>query len=62
MLRTLIEERDQEKRRADQETRRSDELRVEMLRLQLELERYKKWYYGLALIVFNPLPIWRRCF
>jgi len=46
MLRTLIEERDQEKRRADQETRRSDELRVEMLRLQLELERYKKWYYG----------------
>jgi hypothetical protein len=46
MLRTLIEERDQEKRRADRETRRSDELRVEMLRLQLELERYKKWYYG----------------
>ena len=53
MLRTLIEERDQEKQRADkhqqraeQEARRSDELRVEMLRLQLELERYKKWYYG----------------
>jgi transposase len=46
MLRTMIEERDQEKRRADQETRRGDELRVEMLRLQLELERYKKWYYG----------------
>jgi hypothetical protein len=46
MLRTLIEERDEEKRRADQETRRSDELHVEMLRLQLELERYKKWYYG----------------
>jgi len=53
MLRTLIEERDQEKQRADkhqqraeQEARRSDELRVEMLHLQLELERYKKWYYG----------------
>src|SRR5271169_768189 len=53
MLRTLIEERDQEKQRADkhqqraeQEARRSDELRVEMLRLQLELERYKKSYYG----------------
>jgi transposase len=53
MLRTLMRERDEEKqradehqRRADQETRRSDELRVEMLRLQLELERYKKWYYG----------------
>ena len=46
MLRTLMRERDEEKRRADQETRRSDELRVEMLRLQLELERYRKWYYG----------------
>ena len=53
MLRTLIRERDEEKQRADkhqqraeQEARRSDELRVEMLRLQLELERYKKWYYG----------------
>ena len=53
MLRTLINERDEEKRRADeyerrakQEARRGDELRVEMLRLQLELERYKKRYYG----------------
>ena len=53
MLRMLMRERDEEKQRADkheqraeQETRRSDELRVEMLRLQLELERYKKWYYG----------------
>ena len=53
MLRTLMRERDEEKRRADQheqraeqEARRSDELRVEMLRLQLELERYRKWYYG----------------
>jgi len=53
MLRTLMRERDEEKQRADQheqraeqEARRSDELQVEMLRLQLELERYKKWYYG----------------
>lgn len=60
MLRTLMRDRDEEKQRADQhaqradqhaqraeeEARRSDELRVEMLRLQLELERYKKWYYG----------------
>ena len=43
MLRTLMRERDDEKRRADeherraeQEARRGDELRVEMLRLQLE--------------------------
>jgi DNA polymerase elongation subunit (family B) len=62
MLRTLIEERDQEKRRADQETRRSDELRVEMLRLQLELERYKKWYYGPRADRLQSPPIWRRCF
>ena len=53
MLRTLMRERDDEKRRADeherraeQEARRGEELCVEMLRLQLELERYKKWYYG----------------
>jgi len=60
LLRTLMQERDEEKRRADeqrrradeqerraeQEARQGDELRVEMLRLQLELERYKKWYYG----------------
>jgi hypothetical protein len=37
---------DQHERRAEEETRRADELYVEMLRLQLELERYKKWYYG----------------
>ena len=39
MLRALLLERDQEKRRAD-------DLHVENLRLQLELGRYKKWYYG----------------
>jgi transposase len=39
MLRTLINERDEEKRRAD-------DLHVENLRLQLELDRYRKWYYG----------------
>ncbi len=39
VVRSLLLERDSEKRRAE-------ELRVEMLRLQLELERYKKWYYG----------------
>ena len=30
----------------DQEKQRADELQVQNLRLQLELERYKKWYYG----------------
>lgn len=39
MVRSLLLERDREKQQADQ-------LRIEMLRLQQELERYKKWYYG----------------
>lgn len=39
MVRALRAERDREKHRAD-------ELYVEMLRLQQELARYKKWYYG----------------
>jgi transposase len=53
MLPTLLKERDQEKRRADiheqlaeQQSRRANDLHVENLRLQLELERYRKWYYG----------------
>jgi transposase len=39
MVRSLLLERDREKQQANQ-------LRIEMLRLQQELERYKKWYYG----------------
>lgn len=39
ILRALILERDQQKQRAD-------ELYLQNLRLQLELERYQKWYYG----------------
>jgi hypothetical protein len=37
VVRSLLRERDGEKRRAD-------DLQVENLRLQLELERYRKWY------------------
>ena len=32
--------------RAAQQGKRADDLYLEKLRLQLELERYKKWYYG----------------
>jgi transposase len=39
MVRSLREERDREKLRAEQ-------LHLEKLRLEQELERYKKWYYG----------------
>ena len=53
MVRSLVAERDCERRRAEEQQRsaeenkrQAEELRVEMLRLQLELERYKKWYYG----------------
>jgi transposase len=46
MVRTLLAERNHEKQRAEAQARRAEELGVELLRLQLELERYKKWYYG----------------
>jgi len=46
VIRSLLLERDGEKRRAEVEARRADDLQVENLRLQLELDRYKKWYYG----------------
>ena len=53
ILRTLMRERDDEKQRADkheqlaeEQTRRGNDLYVENLRLQLELDRYRKWYYG----------------
>jgi transposase len=60
ILRSLILERDQQKQRAEEQSKRADtlqleslgqkkraeELHLENLRLQLELERYKKWYYG----------------
>jgi transposase len=53
VVRSLLEERDDQKRRFEEQRRRveeqqqrADDLHVENLRLQLELERFKKWYYG----------------
>jgi transposase len=60
MVRTLLAERNHEKHRAEEQKRhaeeqkqraqaqaqRAEELQVELLRLRLELERFKKWYYG----------------
>jgi len=53
MVRSLILEREQQKQRANdlhgetlRQTKRAEELYLQNLRLQLELERYKKWYYG----------------
>jgi len=39
MLRSLLLKHDAEKRRAE-------DLHIENLRLRVELDRYKKWYYG----------------
>jgi hypothetical protein len=46
MVRTLLADRNHEKQRAEAQAQRAEELQVELLRLQLELERFKKWYYG----------------
>ena len=53
VVRSLLLERDREKQRAEEQQRRAEEqklraeqLHIEMLRLQQELERYKRWYYG----------------
>jgi transposase len=52
-LRAALAERDREKQRADEQaaravrqTQRADDLYLENLRLQQELARYRKWYYG----------------
>ena len=53
LLQAALAERDQAQQRAEeqaaraqQQGKRADDLYLENLRLQLELERYKKWYYG----------------
>jgi transposase len=46
VARTLLAERDREKQRAEEQAQQVEELRVELLRVQQELERLKKWYYG----------------
>jgi transposase len=46
VVRTLLAERDREKQRAVEQQQRVDDLYLENLRLQVELRRLKKWYYG----------------
>ena len=53
LVQGLLQERNQHKqqakaqqRRAEEQSRRTVQLEAELLRLQLELERYKRWYYG----------------
>ena len=68
MVRSLLAAARAEKKRAQEQTRRAealqrraDDLHLELLRAQLELERYKKWYYGPERIVFRAPAIWRSC-
>ena len=53
LLQAALAERDQARQRAEeqaeraqQQGKRADDLYLQNLRLQLALERYKKWYYG----------------
>jgi transposase len=46
LLRSLILDQQREKQRAEEQRQRADDLYIENLRLQKELARYKKWYYG----------------
>jgi hypothetical protein len=46
LLQAALEQRDQAQQRAEQQGKRADDLYLRNLRLQLELDRYKKWYYG----------------
>jgi len=52
-VRSLVLERDQQRRQAEEQARcaeeqqrRANDLHIENLRLRVELDRYKKWYYG----------------
>lgn len=46
MLQELRRERDREKQRAEEQCQRADDLYLQNLRLQQQLERFQKWYYG----------------
>jgi transposase len=53
LIAALLDERDEERHRAEQQQhraeeqlRRANDLHIEILRLQVELARFKKWYYG----------------
>lgn len=68
VVRSLLQERDREKRRAEEQQRRADEhklraeqLHIEKLRLERELARYKKWYYGPRADGSSRPTKWPRC-
>ncbi|HSU30784.1 MAG TPA: IS66 family transposase [Bryobacteraceae bacterium] len=46
LVQGLLRERDQHKQQAEEQRQKAAQLQAELLHLQLELERYKRWYYG----------------
>jgi transposase len=46
MLLSLMAAHEQQRERADKLQKKSDELYIENLRLQVQVDRFKRWYYG----------------
>lgn len=46
LVQSLLQERQQHQQWAEEQRQKTAQLQTELLRLQVELERYKKWYYG----------------
>jgi hypothetical protein len=46
LVHALLLERDEQRRRVNEQSKQTEQLQVELVRVKLELERYKKWYYG----------------
>jgi transposase len=46
LVHALLLERDEQQRRVNEQSKQTEQLQVELVRVKLELERYKKWYYG----------------
>ena len=46
MLLSLMAAHEQQRERADNLQKKSDELYIENLRLQVQVDRFKRWYYG----------------
>jgi transposase len=46
LVHALLLEREEQRRRVNEQSKQTQQLQVELVRVKLELERYKKWYYG----------------
>ena len=46
LVQSLLAERQQQQQQVEEQRQKTAQLEAELLRLQVELERYKKWYYG----------------